>query len=416
MPIFKSVFDALPDGVLLVESGGAITLANSAAERMFGYPPGGLVGLSVEALVPQSARGAHGQHRRHYQAEAQARPMGQAANLQGQRQDGTLFPVDIMLAPMALEQGQGTICVVRDARPRKLVEAKLNLANTVFQTTQEAIVVTDENCMVIAVNPAFEKVTEFSEAEVVGRNINVLRSGRHDRDFYREMWRAIRESGSWQGEIWNRRKSGEIYQEWMSISTVWDPQGKPIQYVGVSADMTRINHAETPTERLAHYDGLTGLPNRLLFQSRIQKTLERAHRERLGFAVLFLDLDGFKAVNDRLGHAAGDLLLAQVARRLSHELRETDTVARFGGDEFVIVLEDVKPADVERISQTLIDHIAHPFELGGSGSVQVGLSIGWSYYPDSGLDITSLMHQADEALYRANRRGRGRWMAYSRLD
>ena len=305
-----------------------------------------------------------------------------------------------------------TLCVVRDASARKEVEAKLHLANTVFQSTQEGIVVTDVNCRIVAVNPAFEMATEYSEKEVLGQHMRVLRSGRHDEYFFRLMWDAILTTGEWQGGIWNRRKSGEVYHEWLSISTVRDRDGKPVQYVGITTDMSRMNHVETAVERLAHYDTLTGLPNRLLLNSRIQKTWERAHRDGKPFAVMFLDLDGFKAVNDTLGHPVGDELLKVVANRLRENMRETDTIARLGGDEFLIVLEDVGRDDIVAVAQHLIERISAPFDLGLAEPVCVGLSLGWSHYPEHADNVPALIRQADEALYQVKRSGRGAWREY----
>lgn len=344
---------------------------------------------------------------------AKTRPMGASDNLFGKHRDGHLIPVDVMLSPLTVDDKEIVLCVVRDARQRKMVEAKLLIANTVFQSTQEAIVVTDANCMIVAINPAFARVTEYTEEEVIGQHMRILRSGRHDAYFYRQMWDAILTTGEWQGAIWNRRKSGEIYHEWLSISTVRDNKGQPFQYVGISVDMGRMNHVETEVEHLAHYDALTGLPNRLLFNSRIQKTWENSHRDGKPFAVLFLDLDGFKAVNDTLGHPIGDELLKAVAARLSEHLRETDTIARLGGDEFVIVLENVKRDDVAALAQNLVERIAQPFDLGLTSPVRIGLSLGWSYYPDHSAHIATLIAYADEALYRVKRAGRGAWQEHS---
>jgi diguanylate cyclase (GGDEF)-like protein/PAS domain S-box-containing protein len=317
-----------------------------------------------------------------------------------------------MLSPLNIGDCKQTLCVVRDASARKEVEAKLHLANTVFQSTQEGIVVTDVNCRIVAVNPAFEMATEYSEKEVLGQHMRVLRSGRHDEYFFRLMWDAILTTGEWQGGIWNRRKSGEVYHEWLSISTVRDRDGKPVQYVGITTDMSRMNHVETAVERLAHYDALTGLPNRLLLNSRIQKTWERAHRDGKPFAVMFLDLDGFKAVNDRLGHPIGDEPLKVVADRLRENIRETDTIARLGGDEFLIVLEDVGREDIVTVAEQLITRISVPIDLGLAEPVCVGLSLGWSHYPEHADNVPALIRQADEALYQVKRSGRGAWREY----
>lgn len=412
MSVFESIFEASPDGLIVVSSAGRILYANGTAEQMFGYAPGALPGQFIEALVPSVAAAEHVRHREHYGRSPNPRPMGATSKLQGRRRDDSLFPVDVMLSPLAAGDQPDILCVVRDASARREAEASLHIANTVFQTTQEAIVVTDVHGVIVAVNPAFERVTEYPEREALGKHMRILRSGKHDAIFYRQMWHAILTTGEWQGAIWNRRRGGEIYQEWLSISTVHDHEGRPFQYVGISADMTRMKHAETPTERLAHYDALTGLPNRLLFDSRVRKTWERAHRDQQQFAVLFLDLDGFKSINDCYGHDVGDELLKQVTCRLSESLRETDTIARLGGDEFIIVLEDVCRRDVERIAQLLIDRISQGFDLGQPQPVSVGLSLGWSLFPEHAHDIGTLIRLADQALYQAKRTGRGKWLEH----
>ncbi len=412
MSVFERIFEAVPDGLLVADSAGRILYVNGALERLFGYAPDELLGRAVESLTPCDVASVHAHHRLDYQARARIRPMGASSNLFGRRKDGSLFPVDVMLSPLEIQDHHVTLCVVRDASQRKAVEDKLHIANTVFQSTQEAIVVTDVECRIVAVNPAFEKVTDYRERDVIGQHMRILRSGRHDAYFYRRMWDTILSTGEWQGAIWNRRKSGEIYHEWLTISTVRDRHGQPIQYVGISTDMGRMNHVETAVERLAHYDALTGLPNRLLFNSRIQKTWERAHRDGRPFAVMFLDLDGFKAVNDRLGHLVGDELLKVVASRLREHLRETDTIARLGGDEFLIVLEDVGREEIVNVAQQLVERISDPFDLGLEQPVCVGLSLGWSYYPEHADNVPALIRQADEALYQVKRSGRGAWREY----
>ena len=412
MQVFEKIFEAVPDGLLVVDTAGLILYANGSLERLFGYAPDELIGQPVELLTPRHIASGHAGYRENYQSQPKLRAMGASNNLFGCRQDGSQFPVDVMLSPLNIGDCKQTLCVVRDASARKEVEAKLHLANTVFQSTQEGIVVTDVNCRIVAVNPAFEMATEYSEKEVLGQHMRVLRSGRHDEYFFRLMWDAILTTGEWQGGIWNRRKSGEVYHEWLSISTVRDRDGKPVQYVGITTDMSRMNHVETAVERLAHYDTLTGLPNRLLLNSRIQKTWERAHRDGKPFAVMFLDLDGFKAVNDTLGHPVGDELLKVVANRLRENMRETDTIARLGGDEFLIVLEDVGRDDIVAVAQHLIERISAPFDLGLAEPVCVGLSLGWSHYPEHADNVPALIRQADEALYQVKRSGRGAWREY----
>ncbi len=412
MPFFRSVFDASPDALIVVDPSGRIRIVNAAAQSMFHFAPGKMVGRSIDELVPESVAREHAGHRAKYDERPRARPMGVNNALFGRRTDGTSFAVDIMLSPIEYRGHQATLCAVRDVTARREAEAQLHIANTAFQTIQETICVTDLHGIVLAVNPAFERVTEYAASEIVGSHVRRLRSGRHDTGFFKSMWHAIRKTGSWHGVIWNRRKGGEIYEEWLSVSTVRGAGGEPRQYVGVSADLSRMNRARTPEERYAHHDLLTQLPNRLLFQSRLDGAWQRARRNSGTFAVLYLDLDGFKAVNDQHGHAAGDEVLVETANRLGDRLRATDTVARFGGDEFVVLLEGVRPAELGRIAHQLIDAVARPFELKGGHQVRISLSVGSSLYPDDTTEAAELLRHADEALYRAKRGGRGQWARF----
>jgi diguanylate cyclase (GGDEF)-like protein len=239
----------------------------------------------------------------------------------------------------------------------------------------------------------------------------MLASGRQDRAFFQSMWAALRSVGYWQGEIWNRRKSGEIYPEWLTISTVRDDVGTATGYVGVFTDISRIRHAATQLEHLAHHDALTDLPNRVLLRSRLGHSLDRARRSGSGCAVIFLDLDHFKPVNDRLGHLAGDELLREVAVRIRSRLREPDTLARWGGDEFVAVIEDIGDG-AARLASELIDLLQPPFVLTGGALASIGASAGVSLFPRDGDDPEPLLRHADEALYQAKNAGRNCWRIY----
>ncbi|MFZ2855609.1 MAG: diguanylate cyclase [Rhodocyclaceae bacterium] len=289
----------------------------------------------------------------------------------------------------------------------------IRLAQSVFDNTQESIVVTDLSCNILVVNPAFSAVTEYSAEEAVGRHMSLVQSGRHDRSFYQQMWQSIRSSGGWQGAIWNRRKSGDIYQEWLVVSTARDAQGQPAQYVGIGLDMARMNHVETHMEYLAHHDALTDLPNRLLLHSRLEHTLERAHRDGSRCAVLYVDLDRFKQVNDSWGHAAGDELLQQAVERMGERLREVDTLARLGGDEFIVVLDSIASAEgASGVAQALIEGLCTPFHLRGGQIVRIGGSIGISLFPEHGDSASVLIENADSALYQAKEACRGNWRIY----
>ena len=292
--------------------------------------------------------------------------------------------------------------------------AEQRLTSAVFNSAQEGIGITDLKGRYLAVNRAFLANTEFSETEVIGQTPQLLNAGRHQPEFYQGMWWALRESGQWQGEIWNRRKGGDVHLEWLSISTVYGPDGSPENYVAVYTDINRMRHATTELEHLAHHDALTGLPNRLLLFSRIDHALERAQRTGSQLAVLYLDLDGFKAVNDTLGHPAGDRVLQQVATWLTTRLRGADTVARLGGDEFVVLMEDVPMAQDHHaedralvVAREIAAILAQPIDLATDTQVVVGASIGISRYPVNGTDSAVLLEAADAAMYKAKQGKQG---------
>lgn len=283
----------------------------------------------------------------------------------------------------------------------------LKQAAAVFSATRDGVFITDLQPRIVAVNRAFSEITGYAETEALGRNPSMLQSGRHERSFFQSLWKTLGETGHWHGEVWNRRKSGEIYPQWLSISTVKDDKGEPHRYVGVFTDIGELKSFEARLEHLAHHDPLTDLPNRLLMQSRLQNAIDRAERHGNKVAVLYLDLDRFKTVNDSLGHPVGDELLVQLTQRLSSRLRDEDTLARLGGDEFLLLVESVtQPGHAVAVAQSLIELLHTPFALPSGHEVFIGLSIGISLYPDDALTATELVQHADAAMYLAKQQGR----------
>ncbi|MCQ8103058.1 EAL domain-containing protein [Methylomonas sp. SURF-2] len=283
----------------------------------------------------------------------------------------------------------------------------LRQAAAVFDSTREGILITDLQPRIVAINRAYTEITGYGEAESLGKNPNLIRSGRHDKLFYQNLWHKLSSKGHWQGEIWNRRKNGEFYPQWLTINTVFDEKGQPCQYVGVFRDISEIKESEARLERLAHFDTLTDLPNRLLARSRLQHAVERAERHGHKVGVLYLDLDRFKTVNDSLGHPSGDELLGLLAGRLNKRLRDEDTLARLGGDEFLLVLEHIEsPVTAATVAQSVIDLLLPPFRLSGGQEIFLGVSIGISIYPDDAGGVTELIQHADMAMYLAKQEGR----------
>ncbi|MDI6745877.1 MAG: EAL domain-containing protein [Rhodocyclaceae bacterium] len=297
---------------------------------------------------------------------------------------------------------------------RSRTEATLRQAAAVLTSTSEGVVVTDLQPCIVSVNRAFTAITGYPETEALGRNPSMFKSGREDQSFYRAMWNSIEETGHWQGEIWNRRKNGEIFPQLLTISTVLDNNGQPSNYVGVMTDLSQIKDSEARLEHLAHYDPLTTLPNRLLLQSRLGHALDTAGRQKQRLAVLYVDLDRFKNINDSLGHPIGDELLEALAERLQKGLRSEDTLGRLGGDEFLLILENLqRPEDAAGIAKNLIGLLDEAFSLPSGHEVYVGASIGISLFPDDGTTCTELIQHADVAVYQAKEAGRNTYSFYT---
>jgi diguanylate cyclase (GGDEF)-like protein/PAS domain S-box-containing protein len=304
----------------------------------------------------------------------------------------------------------------RDITGSRRDDEERRLAAAVFANTQEGVVITDPVGCILAVNPSVIAITGYSRDELIGNTMRLLHSGRHDRAFYEALWQAVRTAGYWQGEIWNRRKNGEIYPELLTISTVRDDKGEIINYVGSFSDITLWKRSQQQLEHLAHHDALTGLPNRLMLLARLEHALSKARRDKTLGAVLFIDLDRFKQVNDTLGHPAGDALLIAVAKRLRERLRDSDTLARLGGDEFVIVLETLGArSQAAAVAQELIARLSEPFDLPGGHVARIGASVGISLYPGKGTTSEQLIKQADVALYESKQGGRGTYRFYEDL-
>ncbi len=316
-----------------------------------------------------------------------------------QRQIGVPTAADIELIQQAAN-------LASIAVEKKRSEAELQLASSVYQASDEAIVVTDAHNRIVAVNPAFTKVTGYSPDEVRGQDPKLLSAGRTSRAEYEAMWHALAASGQWQGEIWNRRKNGEEYAEWLTINTLRNTDGTVHRHIAIFSDITEKKRTAELVWRQANYDTLTGLPNRNLFYDRLHQEIKKIHRGKLLLALLFIDLDRFKEVNDVFGHDAGDKLLQDAAARISACVRDADTVARLSGDEFTVVLPGL--ADISRVEQVakdIIERLAQPFDL-GKRPVYISASVGIALYPNDADDAESLLKSADQAMYAAKEHGR----------
>ncbi|MBL3601801.1 MAG: EAL domain-containing protein [gamma proteobacterium endosymbiont of Lamellibrachia anaximandri] len=305
------------------------------------------------------------------------------------------------------------IAVKEDVTAQKRAEDLLRMNATVFDTTTEGIMVTDAENRIKTVNPAFSRITGYELSEVVGRNPSILSSGRQKKLFYQEMWETVLHQGHWSGEIWNRRKDGSVYPQWLSVASIKDEKGRVSEYVAIFSDITQRKENEEQIRYQANYDALTGLPNRSLLQDRLSQAIMSAGREEWGLALLFIDLDKFKVVNDSFGHVIGDELLQKVATRIKACVREVDTVARFGGDEFVVLLQDIsEPEDAAKVASKIIETVSRVFEL-SSRETFVGASIGITLYPEDADTPDTLLQNADMAMYLAKDTGRNRFQFFT---
>jgi diguanylate cyclase (GGDEF)-like protein/PAS domain S-box-containing protein len=404
-----AILDNVMFGVLFVRE-RRIVSANRRAEALFGYGEAELAGRSTELLFPGRA-----EYERLWleQYPKIAGGLDAGEEIQFRRRDGSSFW--LLVSGCALDSArpnEGSIWVFADITERKLAEEKLRLSATVLEHIADAVTVLDVHGRVLAINPAFTQITGYTEMEALGQQSSLTRPGRDDEPFYRQMWQDLLETGFWRGERWEKRKNGEAYLEWLTVSSVRDDDDQVTHYVCVFSDITEVKESQDKLDHLAHHDPLTALPNRLLFHDRLQHAMVRCARAGQQLAVLFIDLDRFKNVNDTLGHHVGDLLLKQVAGQLTACLREGDTLARLGGDEFIVLLEDVGGPGAAHVAEKLMALFEQPLTVSGYELFVTG-SVGISLFPQDATDLNMLIRNADVAMYQAKARGRNGYQFYA---
>jgi len=400
---FATIFRICPESVSIstLEDGVYVDV-NQAYERVFGYLREQVIGRSaldlgiwVDGLERQELVRRIQRQRRVEDFEARIR-----------RADGEIRITHMSADAVELYGDRCLIIVLRDVTRQKEQDDQLRLAARVFESTAEAIVITDAGERIVAVNSAFTELTGYSEEEVRGREPSVLQSGRHDNRFYDEMWGSLNRTGRWRGELWNRSKDGEVRPYLTTITALRDERGAVLNYVGVMRDISSIKQSQQQLEYLANYDALTGLGNRNLFYTRLSIGIERAARHHRGLAVVFIDLDNFKIINDTLGHDVGDVLLSEAARRLKACVRQEDTVCRLGGDEFTVYVEDFNdPESLVGTAQRLAQTISEPYHISNQ-DIFVTASVGISVYPNDGTTMSELIKNADTAMYKVKEQGK----------
>lgn len=401
--MFRGLAENAMVGVYMVVNGKSFGFVSAKLAQMFGYDPDEMVNsvtiadifleedLSrIEASIRKRLEGEEGSAR--YESKAR-------------RKDGSIFHVEVFGSALRFGGEPVIIGIMVDVTARKKAEVSARQAELVYQYTSEAIVITDAEGVIIDVNPAFTSITGYTREEAVGQRMSMLSSGRQDEEFYRAMWNDLLTTGKWQGDIWNRRKDGKEYAERLTINTSY-VDGEVHCRIGLFSDVTQKKRSEAVIWRQAHYDHLTGLPNRQMLHERLQLAMSRSKLTGLPIALIFLDLDLFKEVNDTLGHDMGDELLKQVAERLSASVRKSDLVARLGGDEFTIIIEDMQNREkVEQICRKIISALTEPYML-GENITTISASVGVTFFPSDASDMTDLLKNADMAMYAAKERGR----------
>jgi len=407
--LHRSLIQAMAEGVIMTDERGEISAWNTAAMTILGVDAEGLLNHRTNIHTPEGARLAL----KDYPSKQAARgDYLDHALFSLQRPDGGIGWISVNSRPLDNQTEDGVRkSVISFAEITKLVEAEesLRLAQSVFEAASEGILVTDADTRIIAVNPAFSTLTGYRTDEVLGQKPSLLASGMHDAHFYEAMWQRLSRDGHWEGEISNRHKNGHIYVEWLRITVIPERLSHGRRYVALFSDITSRKKEADAVWHQANFDPLTGLPNRKLLEDRLTRALALAHRKHSSVAVLFIDLDRFKPVNDQYGHATGDELLKQVARRLEHCLRDEDTVARLGGDEFVVVLPDLQMAEFPaRVADKIGSLLSEPFHI-GEHFIEISCSIGISLFPRDADNVSGLMARADSAMYAAKEDGRATW-------
>ena len=410
--VLRRIIDSIPDLIILKDTNSAYLGSNKAFEEFTGKSEEEHIGKTdFDLFDPNLAVTFRSLDRQildtgqtHSQEEWVTYPDGHKALL------------STVKTPFYGPDGEvlGLVGISRDITDRVDAENSLRQAATVFESTREGVMITNADKRILMVNRAFTELLGYTEAEVLGQSTDMLQSPRHDQQFFRRMWTEIKTIGHWQGEVWNRRKSGDEFPQLLSISTVKDNEGKVTQYVSVFTDISKIKETEAELEFLAHHDPLTRLPNRRLLLSRIRHAIETVKRDGGMLALLMLDLDRFKDVNDSFGHTTGDELLQQVADRLTKRLRTVDTLTRLGGDEFTVLLQGIaNREDAGRVASEIVTMLGEPWFLSNGFEVRIGSSVGITLFPDHCTTAEEMLQQADTALYQAKEEGRGRFKYFT---
>lgn len=414
---FRAIGMSAQDGVVLMGGHGEIVFWNKAATQILGYEVEEVMGKDIHHLLaPIKYRSAYLKGLKTFFDTGKGPVVSAVNRLEAIRKDCTVIPIELSVSATEIRGVWHAVGIFRDITDRKEFESRLMMSQAIIETAGEAIFVTDREGVIIDANPAFTTITGYKKEEVLGKRPDILKSGRHGKKFYQAIWHALLTEGKWQGEIWNRRKSGEIYPEWLTITCISDVNGEVKEFIGIFTDISDRKVEENKIKQEASSDPLTGLPNLRSFRARVDQVITLCDRYQKRAALLYFDLDYFKKINDQHGHLLGDALLEALSPRLMNVIRKSDTVARLGGDEFAILLYDVQHhSDVEKIAQKLLASLSEPFEL-KVGPVQISASIGIALYPADADSAQDWIHRADVAMYWVKQHDRNNHHFWTKRD
>lgn len=414
LEIYSQIFHNSSEGNIITDNKGIIIAVNPAFIETTGYSEEEVLGKKPNIL-------SSGCHNIEFYINmwATVYEKGQwSGEVCNKRKNGEIYTEWLTITATTDEDGKITnyIGIFTDISVNNKNRIDIRLYERVFNNSSEGIMITNSKGIIVSVNSSFTRLTGYTQDEAIGERPSILHSGKQDVGFYINMWASIHEKGFWTGEIWNKRKGGEVFPEWLSISTICDEKGETINYVGIFSDITDKKKSEEYLIYLAHFDTLTSLPNRVLFKERLELAIEYANRYDKKVAVLYLDLDKFKVINDTLGHDVGDYILKQVSERLTHCVRNSDTVARLGGDEFSIILPEIKQQeDAISVAKKIFKALTYPFFYQDQ-ELFITTSIGITFYPNDALSTEKLLKNADSAMYRAKEQKSGYQLYSADID
>ncbi|MCX6074868.1 MAG: PAS domain S-box protein [Campylobacterales bacterium] len=410
--LMKHALDHVKEAVYLTNCNGEFVYVNDGATRQLGYTKEEIKTMGIPDIDPNFPKSDLPAHWKKLKGS-------DSLTFASTHKDknGNIFPVEINSNYIEYRGSAFSLAFVRDITTRKQIEDKLKLSASVFTSTHEGIIITDTDNNIIDVNGAFTTITGYSYSDVLGKNPRIFQSGRNDEEFYAQLWMSLENDGVWKGELWNRKKNGEEYVENTTISIVYNDKKAVQNYISIFTDITQQKRQHQELEHHAHYDVLTNLPNRMLFADRMKQAIVQTTRNNKLIAVAYIDIDGFKAVNDTYGHTIGDKLLILLAKKMTMLLRESDTVSRVGGDEFIALFVDIQNEEtITPFLNRLIETLAEPIRI-DTFPINVSASIGVTFYPQKNkLEIDQIIRQADQAMYRAKMSGKNQHVIFNTIQ